>query len=124
MQSFVDAANWALSGAWEYVSSANFLYSPVYLISAALIAYVVWRRKGNQTGFWRHLFPREYYRHPSTRVDIQVTILNLFIFGSGILSVFFFGPLVAYGASGRPGVSGGAAPSPGERRWRVVSPLR
>ena len=97
MQSVVDAANWALSGAWEYVSSANFLYSPVYLISAALIAYIVWRRKGNQTGFWRHLFPREFYHHPSTRVDIQVTILNLFIFGSGILSVFFFGPLVAYG---------------------------
>ncbi len=97
MQSVNDAVVRTLHATWDYVSSANFLYSPVYLISAGLIVFIVWRRSGTKTSFWRHLFPREYYYHPSTRVDIQVTILNLIIFGSGVLSVFFFGPIVAWG---------------------------
>ncbi len=82
--------------AQAYLLGPTFLYSPIYLVSAALIGMMVWRYRGSQSTLLGFLFPRQLYKHPSTRVDVKVSLLNLTVFASGVLPMLFFGPLVTY----------------------------
>lgn len=54
------------------------------IFSAALIAYVVYalRIRPGRTGgtsFWSFLFPREIYRSPSVRVDLQIALVTVLL---------------------------------------------
>lgn len=82
--------------ALSYVLGPTFLYSPIYLLSAALIALMLWRARHAESSFLKFLLPRKLYQHASTRVDIKVSAVNLVIFASGVLPMLFFGPLVTF----------------------------
>ena len=79
----------------EHVLGWQFVFSPIYLLSSALIAFVIWRLRGNRSGFLAYLLPRDVYKHPSTLVDLKILLFNLVFLSTGVFSVFFIAPLVA-----------------------------
>lgn len=85
---------------WEgfiaYFAGVEFLYSPLYLVSSAAIAAVIWWRRGGAGGLLAFLMPRDLYRHPSSWIDIKVTLMNFTIGGFGLLSIFLVAPAVTY----------------------------
>lgn len=86
------------SSLYEYVFSAQFVYSPVYLIATVVIAFIIWRLRDGRTGFISFLLPKELYRHPSTMVDIKITLFNFLIIATGVFSVLFVAPAITYWA--------------------------
>ena len=85
---------------WEdfvtYFAGVEFIYSPLYLVSSAAIAAVIWMARGGSGSLLAFLMPRDLYRHPSSWVDVKVTLMNFTIGGLGLLSVFFVAPAVTY----------------------------
>lgn len=82
---------------WALVTSGDFVYSPIYLAAAVLIAYAVWRMKGLGVGFLEYILPRQVYTHASTRVDIKIAIFNFIFLSTGALSVLMITPVVTIG---------------------------
>jgi len=73
----------------------TYFLHPAYGLAALAIAYLVWRQRHRGESFLRFAFPKELYLHPSTMVDIKIIAFNLLVFGSGLISVFFFTPFVS-----------------------------
>lgn len=78
------------------ISSWQFIFSPVYILTTVLIAFGIWRYRGGKSGFLSFLLPREVYRHPSTLVDLKVLLFNLVFFATGALAVLVITPIVTY----------------------------
>ncbi len=87
-----------LSDLTTHVFSAGFVYSPVYLVATVVIAFIIWRARGGRTGFIRYLLPKELYRHPSTMLDIKITLFNFLIMATGIFSVLYVAPVITFWA--------------------------
>ena len=90
--------DWIISGLANLRGTffATYFLHPAYTLAALAIVYLVWRRRGAAgESFWRFAFPKELYLHPSTMVDIKIIAFNLLVFGSGLISAFFFTPFVA-----------------------------
>ncbi len=71
---------------------------PGYLLVAVVLAYAIYRRAGGArslTGFFRYCFPRDIYRHASTRVDLGFFLVNAFAAGFLVLPIVFGSPVVA-----------------------------
>jgi len=77
-----------------YLFSFDFLYSPLYLPTTVLIAFIVWKMRGGKAGFFAYLAPRELYGHASTRTDVKLSVLVLLLFGIGFFATFYFAPYV------------------------------
>lgn len=79
----------------DYLLGYQFAYSPIFLLTSAVVAAVYWlivRSPRSLVGF---LFPRELYTHRSSRVDLALTTFNAFFIGLGGLSFIVFAPAVA-----------------------------
>ena len=90
--------DWIISGLANLRGTyfATYFLHPAYTLAALAIVYLVWRRRRVAgESFWRFAFPKELYLHPSTMVDIKIIAFNLLVFGSGLISAFFFTPYVA-----------------------------
>jgi len=81
---------------WDFLMDPGFMFSPLYLPSTVLIVYFVWVLRGRETGFLQFLAPRKLYRHPSTLVDLKVTVFNLFFFSSSLMAALYITPVVTY----------------------------
>ena len=75
----------------------KFLLSPLYLGATVLIVWFVWvARKRPGGDFLRYMLPKELYLHPSTRVDIQVALVNTAFAATGIFAVLALTPAVTH----------------------------
>ena len=77
-----------------YLFSFDFLYSPLYLPTTVLIAFLLWKLRGGKVGFFAYVAPRELYRHPSTRTDLMLSSLILFLSAVGVFATFYVAPVV------------------------------
>lgn len=80
-----------------YLFSFDFLYSPAYLPTTVLIAFLIWRVRRVEGGFFAYLLPKELYRHSSTRVDLVLSSLILALAAVGFFATFYLGPVVTVG---------------------------
>ena len=74
--------------------SVKFLLSPVYLLATVILVWAVWMRGDRSKGFLSFMLPKALYRHPSTLMDIKLTIFNTFFIGSGAIAMLFVTPWV------------------------------
>jgi sterol desaturase/sphingolipid hydroxylase (fatty acid hydroxylase superfamily) len=71
--------------------------APAYLVLAGLVAWAVWLRRGDGTGFWHWLLPAGIWGHPSHLIDLQLFILGRIL---AVLGVFGGVALTAVVAAG------------------------
>ena len=71
--------------------------APAYLVLAGLVAWAVWLRRGDGTGFWHWLLPAGIWGHPSHLIDLQLFILGRIL---AVLVVFGGVALTAVVAAG------------------------
>jgi sterol desaturase/sphingolipid hydroxylase (fatty acid hydroxylase superfamily) len=71
--------------------STEIRFHPVYLLPFFLIALVLYfiNDPAERTGFFKWLFPKEIYFHPSHIVDIKLFLLGRIIFLTKILNIVF-----------------------------------
>ena len=93
----VDQIGAVLEQIGAYLFSFEFLYSPLYIPTTVLIAFLLWKARGGKAGFFAYFAPRELYRHPSTRIDIALSSLVLALSAVGVFAVFYLGPVVTVG---------------------------
>jgi len=62
---------------------------PIYLLSTAIIAYLIYRRvpEPKKQGFWRFLVPAEFYKSNSTLVDVKLFLVGRILTGFGLFRV-------------------------------------
>ncbi len=96
-----------------YFFSFDFPYSPLYIPTTVLIAFVLWKLRGGKAGFLAYVAPRELYRHPSTRTDVLLSSLILGLFALGFFATFYFGPVVTVALlAALEGLAGGGSAEP------------
>lgn len=78
--------------------------SPVFVAIAIIGAWIVYRRKNLQGGFWRWLIPARIYFHPSHLIDVQLFVITRAMSGLGILGAVTFTTLVATFVAGQVAV--------------------
>jgi sterol desaturase/sphingolipid hydroxylase (fatty acid hydroxylase superfamily) len=91
---------------WELfatVFDGNTLIAPKYIVSFVLIAWVVYRWRNVESGFWSWLFPAAIWTHRSIRIDLILFVLGKLITLFGILARFVATPLVASAVAGAIG---------------------
>jgi len=77
-----------------YISffGSDVVIAPEYVLVTILFGWLFFKfgpsRRGKEKGFWHWLTPRELYRNKSTRVDIELFLLNRLMVFLGI-----FGPI-------------------------------
>ncbi len=90
---------WALTklaNFMDYLMSAGFIFSPMYLLSTAFIAFLIWRSRGRRVDFVKFILPRDLYLHPSTLVDFKISLFNFLFAATGIFSVLYIAPVVTH----------------------------
>ncbi len=85
-----------LQAAFDTMTDLNVRVGLAYLASMAVIAFVVWRVRGQPGGFLSWLVPRGIYLHKSHFVDLKVMILSRVLAGIGFFSVVLFTPTIAF----------------------------
>jgi len=62
---------------------------PIYLLSTAIIAYLIYRRvpEPKKQGFWKFLVPAEFYKSNSTLVDVKLFLVGRILTGFGLFRV-------------------------------------
>jgi len=107
----VDWAIVKLVSVWDFLMDPGFMFSPLYVPSTVLIAYIVWNRHGRETDFLQFLLPRKLYQHPSTLVDLKVTVFNLLFFSSSLMAALYITPVVTFKLMAflNEAIAGGAA---------------
>lgn len=59
---------------------------PVYVVTALVICFILYRRQTKVTGFWAFVFPKSIYFHPSTWVDVKVMLFDRLLSGIGVFA--------------------------------------
>ena len=81
--------------------TVEYLLSPMYLASTAIIAWLVWYfRTDKETRFLSFLFPKEVYLHKSTWLDIKLAAFNTFFLATGAIAALVILPWVTLTAHG------------------------
>lgn len=75
----------AIRHAYDALFGPGLVTAPAYLVVAGLVAWLVWRRKGQREGFWRWLVPAGIWTHPSHLIDLQLFVLGRIL---AVLGVF------------------------------------
>jgi sterol desaturase/sphingolipid hydroxylase (fatty acid hydroxylase superfamily) len=70
---------------YEVLFGLGLVTAPAYLGVAALVAWVVYRRRGRGEGFWRWLVPARIWGHPSHLVDLQLFVLGRILAVLGVV---------------------------------------
>jgi len=94
------AALEAIRFVYEVLFGPGLVTAPVYLALAALVAWIVWRRRGAGQGFWRWLAPARIWAHPSHLIDLQLFVLGRILAVLGVFSGVALTTLVAAGVAG------------------------
>lgn len=119
----------AVSGLFGLLKSTfavKFLLSPLYIASTVMIAWTIWSVRGKPSSFFKYMFPKELYVHPSTRVDIKIAIFNTIFTASGVLSLLWIAPAVtAFMQSQLSALTGGplGVPETGLVRGMIAATL-
>lgn len=75
----------AIRFAYEALFGPGLVTAPAYLAIAGLVAWGVWRRRGDGEGFLRWLVPARIWSHPSHFIDLQLFVLGRIL---AVLGVF------------------------------------
>lgn len=94
----------------EPVESIRFVYdalfgpglvtAPAYLALAGLVAWVVYRLRGDGVGFWRWLLPARIWGHPSHWIDLELFVLGRVLAVLGVVGGVALTTGVAAGVAG------------------------
>ncbi len=52
---------------------------PGYLLAFVFIAFAVYKMEGLKSGFWKYLFPKEFYFSDSVKTDVKLFLFNSFV---------------------------------------------
>jgi sterol desaturase/sphingolipid hydroxylase (fatty acid hydroxylase superfamily) len=85
---------------YEVLFGLGLVTSPAYLGLAALVAWVVYRRRGRGQGFWRWLVPARIWGHPSHWIDLQLFVLGRILAVLGVFGGVALTTLVATWVAG------------------------
>jgi sterol desaturase/sphingolipid hydroxylase (fatty acid hydroxylase superfamily) len=78
---------------------AGLVLAPAYLLSAAAVAWLVWRKEGIGGSFWRWLLPRRVWLHPSHLIDVQLFLISRVFVAVGLIGALTLTTLVAAGVA-------------------------
>ncbi len=86
----------SLSQAIEVVFfTSNLMISPLYMLSFATVALLIYIWRKEEGGFFRWLFPARIYLHKSTRADLGLFMINQVLAIFGLFARFAAVPAVA-----------------------------
>jgi sterol desaturase/sphingolipid hydroxylase (fatty acid hydroxylase superfamily) len=74
---------------------AGLVLAPAYLVLAAAVAWLVWRRQGIGGSFWGWLVPRRVWLHPSHLVDLQLFLVSRIFAAIGLIGALTLTTVVA-----------------------------
>ncbi|MEM6759992.1 MAG: sterol desaturase family protein [Pseudomonadota bacterium] len=89
---------------------ADVLIAPEYLLLSLGLAFVLYRSRSVEGGFWAWALPKRIWRHPSHRVDMQLFIIGRLLVFVGLFNKISVTTLTAIwvaGIVGGAGLSGG-----------------
>jgi sterol desaturase/sphingolipid hydroxylase (fatty acid hydroxylase superfamily) len=91
--------------------------SPIWLVTAAVVAAVIWSRmpRAERGGFFAFALPRGVYGHASFRADVRLWLANIAVFLIGLNALFLGAHIVTDLVAGA--LPGGGAEATG---WGVV----
>lgn len=70
----------------EIFAGSGIRFSPIYIPSFLLIAYLIYRYRSNAGSFFAWLFPRNIYLHKSHFVDIKLFVLGRVLAAFGLFN--------------------------------------
>ncbi len=93
---------------------ASVSVAPEFLLFSILIAWVIYRLRGDRPGFWKWLLPKDIYTHKSHWLDLKLFVLGRLAAFSGLFTRISLVTVTAYGTSQvfAGGLLGSLAPSP------------
>ncbi|WP_193221965.1 sterol desaturase family protein [Amylibacter sp. SFDW26] len=75
--------------------------APEYILITLLIAFIVYKSKAIQTGFWTWAVPKHIYTHSSTFLDIKLFFIGKFLSIFGLLNKVVLTTFIASFLSGQ-----------------------
>ena len=90
----------AIHFVYQTLFGPGLVTAPAYLALAALVAWAVYRRRGEGQGFWAWLLPARIWRHPSHLIDLQLFVLGRILAVLGVFGGVALTTLVAAGVAG------------------------
>jgi sterol desaturase/sphingolipid hydroxylase (fatty acid hydroxylase superfamily) len=84
-----------LGEVYTLLFGASLVLAPAYLLPAALVAWLVYRRQGQSGGFWRWLVPKRIWLHRSHLIDVQLFLISRVFAAFGIAGALTLTTVVA-----------------------------
>lgn len=75
----------SLGDLYRIFFDVHLVVAPVYLVLAAAVAWLVYRARRIEGGFWRWLVPKSIYLHPSHLIDLQLFVIGRGLSGFGVV---------------------------------------
>ncbi len=75
----------SLGDLYRIFFDVHLVVAPVYLVLAAAVAWLVYRARHIEGGFWRWLVPKAIYLHPSHLIDLQLFAIGRGLSGFGVI---------------------------------------
>jgi sterol desaturase/sphingolipid hydroxylase (fatty acid hydroxylase superfamily) len=90
----------AIRYVYDVLFGPGLVTAPAYLALAGLVAWAVYRRRGDGQGFWRWLLPARIWGHPSHWIDLQLFVLGRIMAVLGVFGGVALTTAVAAGVAG------------------------
>ena len=90
-----DWASQAIERLHVYVTDSGFVFAPVYVLSSLALGGLYWLLAKPDNSLLLYLFPREIYRHPSTKADVGIATVNILFVALGGVSFIVIAPIIA-----------------------------
>lgn len=89
----------SLGNLYRIFFDVHLVVAPAYLLLAATVAWLVFRARRTQGGFWRWLVPKAIYLHPSHLIDLQLFVIGRGLAGFGVVGGLTVTTLTASGVA-------------------------
>jgi len=86
-----------LRALWMIYFGFGVRVAPIFLLTAAIISFFVWRVEKPGIGFFAWLMPKSIYFHQSTWVDVKIYAFKGALAFAGVFALLSVTPLIALG---------------------------